>query len=318
MQSTPSLIWQNYLELCKPKVVLLIVFTAVIGMLLAVPGMPPLANLFYGTLGIALAASSAAAINHYLDQQVDAHMARTQNRPLPKGQLNAINVISFASTLGILSMLILFFLVNNLTAILTFLSIIGYAFIYTLYLKKTTPQNIVIGGAAGAAPPVLGWCAITGEVHPYALLLFLIIFIWTPPHFWALAIAKREEYAKVNIPMLPVTHGADYTRLQVLLYTVLLLIVTLLPYLTGMSGMIYLISAIGLGLGFLYYAIQMILTKNDKVAMRTFGYSIIYLMLLFSTLLLDHYWYVNPLARIMHTAHTGYTLIFRPFLNFDL
>lgn len=289
MQLTPTLAWQNYLELCKPKVVLLIVFTAVIGMLLATPSLPPISNLVFATLGIALAAASAAAINHYLDQQADARMVRTQNRPLPEGRLNSINVISFASVLSILSMLILITQVNYLTALLTFLSIIGYAFIYTLYLKHATPQNIVIGGAAGAAPPVLGWCAVTGEVHPYALLLFLIIFVWTPPHFWALAIAKREEYAKVSIPMLPVTHGAAYTRLQVLLYTVLLIIATMLPYLTGMSGIIYLITAIVLDFGFLYYAVQMILVKDDKVAMQTFAYSIIYLMLLFSALLLDHF-----------------------------
>jgi protoheme IX farnesyltransferase len=290
MQSTTALTWQNYLELCKPKVVVLIVFTAVVGMLLAVPGLPPISNLFFGTLGIALAAASAAAINHFLDQKADATMARTENRPLPKGRLNSSNVIAFAVGIGCLSMLILVTQVNYLTAMLTFLSLIGYAFIYTVYLKHATPQNIVIGGAAGAAPPVLGWCAITGEIHPHALLLFLIIFIWTPPHFWALAIAKREEYAKAAIPMLPVTHGADYTRLQVLLYTVLLIIVTLLPYLTGMSGMIYLVTAVVLGLGFLFYAVQMIRTKDDKVAMRTFGYSIVYLMGVFTALLLDHYW----------------------------
>ncbi len=290
MQSSSALTWRNYLELCKPKVVALIVFTAVVGMFLAVPGMPPISNLFYGTIGIALAAASAAAINHYLDQQADAKMGRTQNRPLPKGRLSSTNVIAFALIIGMISMLILVIQVNNLTALLTFLSLIGYAFIYTVYLKHATPQNIVIGGAAGAAPPVLGWCAVTGEVHPYALLLFLIIFVWTPPHFWALAVAKREEYAKASIPMLPVTHGAEYTRLQVLLYTVLLLIVTLLPYLTGMSGMIYLFAAMPLGLGFMYYAVQMIITKDDKVAMQTFGFSIIYLMGIFSALLLDHYW----------------------------
>lgn len=289
MQATPTLTWQNYLELCKPKVVSLIVFTAVVGMLLAVPGIPPMSNFLFGTIGIALAAASAAAINHYLDQQADAKMARTQNRPLPKGRLNSVNVISFAVVIGVISMLILVTQVNRLTAVLTFLSLIGYAVIYTVYLKHATPQNIVIGGAAGAAPPVLGWCAVTGEVHPYALLLFLIIFVWTPPHFWALAIAKREEYAKASIPMLPVTHGAEYTRLHVVLYTVLLLIVTLLPYLTGMSGLIYLIAAVPLGLAFLYYAVLMLTTKDDKVAMKTFSFSIIYLMGIFIALLLDHY-----------------------------
>ena len=287
---TTSFSWRNYLELCKPKVVALIIFTAVVGMLLAVPGMPQIDTLIFGTLGIGLAASSAAAINHYLDQKADAEMARTKDRPLPKGELKSGNVISFALALGMLSMLILITQVNALTAGLTFLSLIGYAVIYTVYLKHATPQNIVIGGAAGAAPPVLGWCAMTGEVHPFSLLLFLIIFVWTPPHFWALAIAKRDEYAKVEIPMLPVTHGPEFTRLQVLLYTILLLIVTLLPYLTGMSGIVYLAGAIPLGLGFLYYAIMMMVTKDDRIAMKTFGFSIVYLMGMFTALLLDHYW----------------------------
>ncbi|MEO1895224.1 MAG: heme o synthase [Methylococcales bacterium] len=281
--------WKSYLALCKPKVVALIIFTAVVGMLLAVPGLPPLQPLLLGTLGIGLAAASAAAINHFLDQKADSKMARTQNRPLPQGEISARNVIIFALSLAAIAMFILTFGVNPLTATLTFLSLIGYAIIYTVFLKHATPQNIVIGGAAGAAPPVLGWCAITGSVHPHALLLFLIIFIWTPPHFWALAIAKREEYAKASIPMLPVTHGAEYTRLQVLLYTILLLIVTLLPYLTGMSGLIYLATTIPLNLGFLYFAIQMIITKEDRIAMKTFGFSIIYLTCIFSILLIDHY-----------------------------
>ena len=286
---TRSLTWKNYLELCKPRVVALIVFTAIVGMLLAVPGLPPFDNFFYGTLGIGLAASSAAAINHFIDQKADAEMARTKHRPLPKGELNSQNVITFAAILGGIAMGLLTIKVNVLTAFLTFLSLIGYAVIYTVYLKKMTPQNIVIGGAAGAAPPVLGWTAITGEVHPYALLLFLIIFVWTPPHFWALAIARRDEYAKVAIPMLPVTHGVEFTRLQILLYTILLLISTLLPYLTGMSGLIYLVSAVLLSLGFLYFAVEMMRKKDNKSAMRTFGYSIIYLMLIFAALLIDHY-----------------------------
>ena len=290
MSSTPTQpSWKNYLALCKPKVVALIIFTAVVGMFLASPGFPPLQPLLFGTLGIGLAAASAAAINHFLDQKADAKMARTQGRPLPQGDMSAQNVISFAISLGVIAMLILVLWVNYLTATLTFLSLIGYAIVYTVYLKHATPQNIVIGGAAGAAPPVLGWCAVTDTIHPYALLLFLIIFIWTPPHFWALAIAKREEYAKASIPMLPVTHGAEYTRLQVLLYTILLLIVTLLPYLTGMSGLIYLATVIPLNLGFLYFAIQMIITKEDRIAMKTFGFSIIYLTGIFSTLLIDHY-----------------------------
>lgn len=281
--------WKNYLELCKPKVVALLVFTANVGMLLAVPGIPPIALFIYATIGIGLASASAAAINHFIDQKADAEMARTHNRPLPQGDLNSKNVLVFAGILGITSMLILVLLVNTLTAVLTFLSLIGYAVIYTVYLKRMTPQNIVIGGAAGAAPPLLGWCAMTGEVHPYALLLFLLIFVWTPPHFWALAIARRDEYAKVNIPMLPVTHGTEFTRLHILLYTILLFIVTLLPYLTGMSGLIYLIPGALLSLGFIYFALKMMKTKADKTAMQTFGYSIVYLMLIFSFLLIDHY-----------------------------
>lgn len=286
---TTQVSWKNYLELCKPRVVALIVFTAIVGMLLAVPGMPPMPEFVYGSIGIALAASSAAAINHFIDQKADAVMARTKNRPLPKGELTSHRVLIFATVIGGIAMAILVTKVNVLTAFLTFLSLIGYAIIYTVYLKKMTPQNIVIGGAAGAAPPVLGWTAITGEVHPYALLLFLIIFVWTPPHFWALAIARRDEYAKVAIPMLPVTHGVEFTRLQILLYTILLLISTLLPYLTGMSGLIYLVSAVLLGLGFVYFAIDMMRKKDNKTAMKTFGYSIIYLMIIFAALLVDHY-----------------------------
>ncbi len=281
--------WKNYLALCKPRVVTLIIFTAMVGMFLAVPGMPPPDLLIYATLGIGLAAASAAAINHFIDRKADAEMARTKYRPLPMGELSAWHVLTFAGSIGLIAMLILIFLVNTLTAFLTFLSLIGYAIVYTVYLKKMTPQNIVIGGAAGAAPPLLGWTAITGSVHPHALLLFLIIFVWTPPHFWALAIAKREEYAKVDIPMLPVTHGVAFTRLQILLYTILLLISTLLPYLTGMSNLIYLVSAVLLGLGFIYYAVQMMRKKDNKTAMRTFAYSIIYLMLIFAALLIDHY-----------------------------
>ncbi len=290
MPSKPSVLsWKNYYTLCKPNVVAEMLFTAVVGMLLAVPGMPPIGPFIFGTLGIALAASSAAAINHFIDRKADAQMSRTDKRPLPTGDLTATNVIAFAAVLGVSSMLILILLVNTLTAILTFLSLFGYAIIYTLYLKRATPQNIVIGGIFGATPPLLGWCAMTGEIHPYALLLALIIFVWTPPHFWALAIARREEYAKVNIPMLPVTHGPEFTRLQILLYTILLMIVTLLPYLTGMSGLIYLMSAVLLGLGFIYYAVLMMRKKDNKTAMKTFVYSIVYITLLFAALLIDHY-----------------------------
>ncbi|RIZ66848.1 MAG: protoheme IX farnesyltransferase [Methylococcales bacterium] len=281
--------WKNYLTLCKPNVVAEMLFTAVVGMLLAVPGMPEAEPFIYGIIGIGLAASSAAAINHFIDRKADAQMARTEKRPLPMGELSATNVLSFALVLGVSAMLILVFLVNTLTAILTFLSLFGYAIIYTLYLKRATPQNIVIGGLFGATPPLLGWCAMTGDVSADSLLLALIVFVWTPPHFWALAIARREEYAKVNIPMLPVTHGVEFTRLQILLYTILLLLVTLLPYLTGMSGLIYGASALLLDLVFIFYALLMMRNKDNKTAMKTFVYSIVYITVLFAALLIDHY-----------------------------
>jgi protoheme IX farnesyltransferase len=279
----------DYLELCKPRVVLLIVFTAVVGMFLATPALPPLSALLFGTAGIWLAASSAAVINHVLDARIDAVMDRTRNRPLPTGHLTEGKAMIFALLLAAASMTILVLLVNPLTAGLTFLSLIGYAVIYTVYLKRATPQNIVIGGAAGAAPPVLGWTAVTNSVDPHALLLFLIIFVWTPPHFWALAIARREEYAKVDIPMLPVTHGVPFTRQYILLYTILLLLVTVLPWLTQMSGLFYLFGALTLGAGFLYYAVAMKLSERPDLPMKTFSYSITYLMALFSFLLIDHY-----------------------------
>lgn len=289
-QHAANLKFNDYLELCKPKVVALILFTAVIGMFLATPGMVPLDVLVFGTVGIGLAASSAAAINQLLDQRFDAKMARTQGRPLPQGHVNSRQVLIFAGVLGTLSMAILIWLVNPLTAVLTFFSLVGYAVIYTVWLKHATPQNIVIGGAAGAAPPLLGWAAVTGNVGPEALILFLIIFAWTPPHFWALAIARREDYAKVDIPMLPVTHGSGYTRWQILFYTVILVIVTLLPWLIQMSGWLYLGTAVITGAIFLGYAIAMMLKPEDNsLPMKTFGYSIIYLMVLFAGLLLDHY-----------------------------
>ena len=284
-----TLVWQDYLTLCKPKVVSLIVFTAIVGMFLATPAMVPWDVLIYATVGIGMAASSAAAINHIVDQRIDTIMARTKNRPLPEGKISTLNAIIFAWFLGTISMGILAFLVNPLTAGLTALSLIGYAFIYTMYLKRATPQNIVIGGAAGAAPPVLGWTAVTGTLDPNSLLLFLIIFAWTPPHFWALAIYRREDYAKVDIPMLPVTHGVKFTRLQILLYTIILFIVSLLPYLVGMSGLFYLVGAVILGIGFLYYAIRMQYDHADRLAMQTFSYSLIYLMFMFAFLLIDHY-----------------------------
>ncbi|MFY8061258.1 MAG: heme o synthase [Arenimonas sp.] len=283
----------RYFELTKPRVVALIVFTAVIGMFLAVPGLPPWRPVLFGSLGIWLAASSAAAINHLLDQRIDALMVRTAHRPLPTGGLNSRQVLVFAIVLGVLSMVLLVWQVNVLTAWLTFASLIGYAIVYTGYLKRATPQNIVIGGAAGAAPPVLGWAAISNTVDPHALLLFLIIFIWTPPHFWALAIFRREDYARALIPMLPVIYGVTYTRWQILFYTILLFIVTLLPWITGMSGLFYLGGAIVLGGVFLYYAIRLLDPPDELFAMEVFKYSIWYLMALFAFLLIDH-WIMPP------------------------
>ena len=285
---------RDYLQLTKPKVVSLIVFTAVVGMFLAVPGLPPLGALVWGTAGIALAAASAAAINHVLDARIDAEMARTRHRPLPQGALPESHALAFAFVLGSASMLILALLVNGITAVLTFFSLIGYAVLYTVWLKRATPQNIVIGGAAGAAPPVLGWTAVTGSLHPDALLMFLVIFAWTPPHFWALAIARRDEYARVGIPMLPVTHGVAYTKQFIWYYTVLLTVVTVLPYLTGMSGLIYLASALVLDAIFLRHAWQLLRTSRVDLPMRTFRYSIQYLALLFSALLIDHYLLIRP------------------------
>ena len=282
--------WLDYYELTKPRVVMLIVFTAVVGMFLAVPAIPDLRQLTLGTIGIAMAASSAAVFNHVLDARIDILMMRTRGQPLPQGKLTEKSALVFASILCISSMIILWFLVNPLTAILTFFSLIGYAVIYTVWLKRATSQNIVIGGAAGAAPPILGWTTITNEISTEPLLLFLIIFVWTPPHFWALAIARLEEYRKVEIPMLPVTHGVPYTRLNILLYSILLLIVTVMPYVIGMSGLIYLIVATGLGLYFLYYAIRMYREhRNEELPMQMFWYSIKYLGYLFTALLVDHY-----------------------------
>jgi protoheme IX farnesyltransferase len=285
--------WRDYYELTKPRVVMLIVFTAIVGMFLSVPDLPPLHALIFGTLGIGIAASSAAAVNHVLDARIDVHMTRTRNRPLPQGKLSEQRALAFAAVLCVVSMLILWFLVNPLTAALTFASLIGYAVIYTVYLKRATPQNIVIGGAAGAAPPVLGWTAVTGEIHGDALILFLIIFIWTPPHFWALAIAKKDDYERAGIPMLPVTHGNEFTRLFILLYTILLVLVTVLPYLTGMSGLIYLLTALGLGAGFLGYAVRLRSDEGLDLPMRVFRFSINYLMILFAALLVDHYYIIH-------------------------
>ena len=281
--------WRDYLELCKPRVVSLIVFTAIVGMLLSTPGAVPLPLFFCATIGIALAAASAAAINHVADNRIDALMARTRDRPLPQGEISRAHALTFALVIGGFSMYLLVAYVNVLTAVLTFASLIGYAVVYTMYLKHATPQNIVIGGAAGAAPPVLGWTAVTGTVDPHALLLFLIIFAWTPPHFWALAIYRREEYARAAVPMLPITHGVDYTRVQILLYTVVLTVASLLPYATYMCGPVYLAAAVVLDAVFLYYAIRMMFDHRDALAKKTFGYSIVYLTLLFVALFVDHY-----------------------------
>jgi len=282
-------LWRRYLELTKPRVVALVTFTAIVGTLLASPGAPPVDALVWGNLGIALAAACAATLNQVLDRRIDGLMARTRERPLPSGQLTERQALVFAAVLGVGAMAILAFLVNLLTAVLTFLSLIGYAVVYTVWLKRATSQNIVIGGAAGAAPPVLGWAAVTNGIDPNALLLFLIIFVWTPPHFWALAIARRDEYARAGIPMLPVTHGLAYTRLQVLLYTVLLVVVTLMPFLTRMSGLIYLAAALALNAGFLYYALALKITAREELPMRVFRFSVTYLMWLFAALLVDHY-----------------------------
>ena len=280
---------KNYYELCKPNVVLMMLITALVGSLLASKTLPPLSLIAFAMLGIALCASSAAAINQIIDRKVDANMNRTENRPIPQGDVSPVNASIFALVLGILGALILVIYVNTLTAILTLASLIGYAFIYTVYLKRATPQNIVIGGLAGAAPPLLGWSSISNSIDPYALLLVLIIFVWTPPHFWALAIYRKDEYAKESIPMLPVTHGVAFTKLQIVLYTIILFIVSILPYVVLMSGEIYLVSSVILSSMFLYYSIKLYFSNDDSVAMKTFNFSIYYIFLIFIALLADHY-----------------------------
>jgi heme o synthase len=281
--------WREYLALTKPKVSLLIVFTAIVGMVLASPGMVPLPALIFGTLGIAMASGSAATLNHILDRRIDQRMARTRRRPLATGSLRTSQAAAFAGVLCVGSMIVLGLSVGSLCALLTFGSLIGYAVIYTVWLKHTTPQNIVIGGAAGAAPPLLGWVAVTHSIDAQALVLFLIIFTWTPPHFWSLAIARRDEYAKVGIPMLPVTHGIPYTRRQILLYTVLLILCTLLPVAIGMSGLIYLAAALVLDARFLYLALAVQQGVRPDLPIRTFRFSITYLMALFGAFIADHY-----------------------------
>jgi protoheme IX farnesyltransferase len=281
--------WRDYYELTKPNVVALMILCSVIGMFMSVPGMVPWRVLILGNLGIAMCAGAAAAVNHLVDRRVDLIMARTKNRPIAQGRITTLNAVVFVLLLGGIGMWILLTQINAVTAWLTFASLVGYAVIYTLFLKHATPQNIVIGGLAGAAPPLLGWTAVTGEVHGHALLLVLIIFAWTPPHFWALAIHRKEEYAAVDIPMLPVTHGEQFTKLHILLYTLMMFAVSLLPFATGLSSWLYLLGAVILGLGFLYWSIVLLIGKNLDAPIATFRYSIIYLMAIFLIMLIDHY-----------------------------
>jgi heme o synthase len=284
-----SMAWRDYVELCKPRVVALMLLTVVVGMYLATPGWVPLSLLSTSLLGIGFCAGSAAAINHLVDKRIDAIMARTKKRPVARGRISVSEAFWFALILGLIGLGILCYFVNGLTALLTFISLIGYAGIYTGYLKRATPQNIVIGGLAGAAPPLLGWTAVANHLDPQALLLVLIIFTWTPPHFWALAIYRFDDYKHAEIPMLPVTHGIHYTKLNILLYTVLLVVVSVLPFVVGMSGWLYLTGALLLGLRFLYWVILLYRSDQLVIAMRTFRFSIIYLMFLFVFLLIDHY-----------------------------
>lgn len=288
----PLASWRAYFELCKPRVVALMMLTTLVGMCLATPGMVPLNSLILGNLGIAMAAGSAAAINHLVDSRIDNLMLRTKGRPIPTGKISTKRALAFALILGTLGLTILALWVNVLTAVLTLISLLGYAVVYTLFLKRATPQNIVIGGLAGAAPPLLGWTAVTGQFDPNSLLLVLIIFAWTPPHFWALAIHRHKEYASANIPMLPVTHGIKLTKLHIVLYTLLMLATSVMPFITRMSGWIYLIGALLLGGRFLYWSIRMFYDEDSRIPMRTFRFSIIYLMGLFVFLLVDHYWHL--------------------------
>ena len=281
--------WPDFLELTKPRVVALMLITAVIGMCMAVPGFVPWQPLVLGNIGIAFCAGAAAAINHVVDERIDQKMSRTTNRPVAQGRVSQSEAIVFATLLAILGTALLATTVNVLTAVLTVASLVGYAFIYTMFLKRATPQNIVIGGLAGAAPPLLGWTAVTGEIHAHGLLLVLIIFAWTPPHFWALAIHRKEEYAAVGIPMLPVTHGNRFTALHILLYTILMFLLTLLPYITLLSGWIYAVAATLLGLRFLYWSVEILREKNPDAPMATFKFSITYLMVLFIAMLADHW-----------------------------
>lgn len=287
--SSQSATWRDYYEMCKPRVVMLMILTSVVGMLLAVPGMVPLDVLLLGNLGIALVAGSGAAVNHLIDRKVDSLMKRTHNRPLPQGRVDPLHATLFATVIGVIGMVILLVGVNPLCAWLTLASFIGYAFIYTGYLKRATPQNIVIGGLSGAMPPLLGWTAVTGSIEPDALILVLIIFAWTPPHFWALAIHRKDEYAKTGIPMLPVTHGEFVTKVHIVIYTAILVLVSVFPFLSGMSGPLYLVSALVLGAIFMGWSLTLMFRPGPKTAMETFKYSIVYLAVLFVALLTDHY-----------------------------
>jgi len=280
---------KNYYELCKPNVVLMMLLCALVGIVLASETLLPFMDIIIPLTGIALCSGSAAAINQIIDREADAEMDRTDKRPIPQGEVSVINASIFAFTIGILGVLILVYLVNTLTAILTVLALGGYAFIYTIYLKRATPQNIVIGGLAGAAPPLLGWASVTNTIEPNALLLVLIIFIWTPPHFWALAIYRKDDYAKQSIPMLPVTHGVAFTKLQIVLYTIILFLVSLFPYIVLMSGTIYLLSALILSSLFLFYSVRLYLSEDDEYAMQTFWFSIYYIFLIFIALIVDHF-----------------------------
>ncbi len=285
--------WRDYLEMCKPRVVALMLLCAVVGMLLATPGMVPVDVLVFGTLGIALVAASAAVVNHIADAEIDMRMARTARRPVAAGRISAAPGLAFSAVLGVAGMGVLLVFINPLTAWLNLASWVGYGLIYTLFLKRATPQNIVIGGLFGAAPPLFGWAAVTGTVEPGALILVLIIFAWTPPHFWALALDRKAEYEAVNIPMLPVTHGERHTRRHIFFYTLILVGASLLPVAIGMSGWVYLVGALVLGGGFLYWAVVLLAARNSKAPMQTFRFSILYLMALFLVLLIDHYWHLG-------------------------
>ncbi len=286
--------WRDFLELCKPNVVLLMLLCSIVGMFLATTGMVPIDILIFGNLGLALVAGSAAALNHLLDATIDAKMARTRNRPVVRGRVTPVEGGIFIAVTGVSGLLILYYLVNPLTAALNLASWVGYGIVYSVYLKRATPQNIVIGGVFGAAPPLFGWTAVTGSIDAGGLLLLLIIFAWTPPHFWALAIDRIDDYRKLeDVPMLPVTHGITQTKIYILVYTLILMAITLVPYMINMSGLVYLVSAVGLGLVFLYFCVEMLRDIDPRAPMKTFRYSIVYLGLLFTALLVDHYLVIN-------------------------